>query len=129
MNKKVMKKVDIIIQARTGSTRLPGKVLFKLFNKTILEHVIERLKQVKNKSEIIISTTILPEDDNIVRICERNRIKYYRGNEFDVLDRYYHTALENKSEIIVRVTSDCPLVDPGILDTMIELHEKEKADY
>jgi len=113
-------KVDIIIQARLGSTRLPGKILYKIFDKTILAHVIDRLKKCKNVSNIIIATTKNQNDKLIEDYCKTNKIAYFRGDEYDVLDRYYKTAIYFKSKYIVRITSDCPLIDPIIVDKMID---------
>ncbi|OVE70732.1 acylneuraminate cytidylyltransferase [Clostridium diolis] len=113
-------KVVCIIQARMGSTRLPGKVLKKICEKTILEHDIDRLKRVKNINEIIIATTILENDNCIVEEAERLNVKYYRGSEEDVLARYYYAAKENKSDIVVRVTSDCPLIDSEVTEKIIQ---------
>ncbi len=124
-----MSKTDVIIQARMGSTRFPGKVLKKIYNKTILEHVISRVQTAENINDIIIATTIKKEDDRIVDICQNNNIKFYRGSEEDVLSRYYHTAKENKSDIIVRITSDCPLIDKEVMENMIEFYIKNNYDF
>jgi spore coat polysaccharide biosynthesis protein SpsF len=118
-----------IIQARMGSTRLPGKVLRDLFGKSVLEHVITRLKKANNIDEIVVATTLLPPDEQIVEECSRLGVPVFRGNETDVLERYWQAASTFKANHIVRITSDCPLIDPSIVDSVIELLNQEGADY
>ena len=112
-------KINVLLQARMGSSRLPGKVLLKLANKTVLEHDIERIKKSKVINDIIVCTTTNSIDEPIVDICNKIKVKYYRGDEHNVLDRYYKASILYKSNIIVRITSDCPLIDPEVLDNMI----------
>lgn len=123
--------VVCIIQARIGSTRLPGKVLKKICGKTVLEHDIDRLKKVRNITKIIIATTTLEKDDLIVEEADKLNINYYRGSEEDVLARYYYAAKENNADIVVRVTSDCPLIDSEITERIIQyyIENREKYDY
>ncbi|WP_035302558.1 glycosyltransferase family protein [Clostridium sp. DL-VIII] len=123
--------VVCIIQARVGSTRLPGKVLKKICGKTVLEHDIDRLKRVKNISKIIIATTTLEKDNSIVEEANRLEITYYRGSEEDVLSRYYYAAKEINADIVVRVTSDCPLIDSEATEKIIQFYKcnSEKYDY
>lgn len=118
-----------IIQARISSTRLPGKVLKKIKDKTILEHVVDRVKAAKSIDNIVVATTTNKEDLKIVNICSESGISIFCGSEDDVLDRYYQTARLFKAEHIVRITSDCPLIDPQVIEEVIELYFKEKADY
>lgn len=113
-------KIGIIIQARVGSTRLRGKVLKKIKNKTILSHVITRVKQCKKVDEIIIATTTKEEDNLIEKESIKNKVKVFRGSELNVLERYYLCGKKYNLDIIVRITSDCPLVDPILVDKMIE---------
>ncbi|MDC3175556.1 glycosyltransferase family protein [Candidatus Pelagibacter sp.] len=122
-------KIDIIIQARVGSTRLKGKVLKKYKGVTPLKIMIERLKYCKKIKDVIICTTRLPEDNKIVKFCMKENIKYFRGDKNNVLSRYYKTANKFKSDIIVRVTSDCPLVDYRIINKMLVTFLKSKIDY
>ncbi|NME95933.1 NTP transferase domain-containing protein [Clostridium cochlearium] len=124
-------KVVCIVQARVGSTRLPGKVLKKICGKTVLEHDIDRLKRIKNIDEIIIATTTLEKDNAIVKECQRLGVKCFRGSEEDVLSRYYYAAKENNADVVVRVTSDCPLIDPEVSEKIIQyyLDNKDKYDY
>ncbi|MFX0560701.1 NTP transferase domain-containing protein [Tepidibacillus infernus] len=121
-------KVVAIIQARMGSTRLPGKVMKKIVGKTVLEHVIERVKRSKEINEIVIATTTKEDDDVIVKEAERLNVKYFRGSEDDVLSRYYYAAKEHHADIVVRITSDCPLIDPNITDGIIGYYNKHNYD-
>ena len=122
-------KIIAIIQARLGSTRLPGKVLLDLEGKTVLEHVIRRVKSSKLVTDVIVATTINKADLKIVKLCANLGINVYCGSEDDVLDRYYQTARLFKADHIVRITSDCPLIDPLLIDEVITLHMQENADY
>jgi glutamate-1-semialdehyde aminotransferase/spore coat polysaccharide biosynthesis protein SpsF (cytidylyltransferase family) len=128
-----MSKVSVIVQARFGSSRLPGKVLKSLCDKTVMEHVIERLNRCKSLDNIIIATTTNTEDDPIADYCSDNNILCYRGSEDNVLNRYYQAALISNTDVIVRITCDCPLVDPNIVDDMIHnflnLKLKEGVHY
>lgn len=112
-------KVVAIIQARMGSTRLPGKVLLKVLDKPLLAYQIERVKKAKLINEIVIATTTNEIDQEIVDFCEANFISYYRGSEDDVLARYYEAASHYNADIVVRITSDCPLIDHNIIDLVI----------
>lgn len=118
-----------IVQARTGSTRLPGKVLKKICGKTVLEHVINRLKRVENIDKIVIATTTKKQDDIIVEIAQKSLVGYFRGSEEDVLSRYYYAAKENKADVVVRVTSDCPLIDSEITEKIIQYYMNNKSKY
>jgi len=124
--------IGCIIQARTGSTRLPGKILKSVNqNDTVLSFGIKQVQSCKNIDQLVIATTNLPEDDVIVDYVEKLKIEYFRGSPKDVLDRYYQCAKKFSISIIVRITSDCPLVDPGIIDEVISnfLENKDKIDY
>lgn len=120
-------KIVVIIQARLSSTRLPGKVLMKLCDKSVLEHVVLRVKQSRLISDIIIATTTNPIDDKIVAEAKRLGLKCFRGSENDVLSRFYLTAAENNVDAVIRITSDCPLVDPNIIDNMVKIFADNKA--
>ncbi|WP_099354150.1 cytidylyltransferase domain-containing protein [Fredinandcohnia onubensis] len=112
-------KIVATIQARMGSTRLPGKVLKKVLGKPLLEYQIERLKKSKIIDKIVVATTTKKSDQAIIDLCERLSIDYTRGSEEDVLARYYNAALESEADIIVRITSDCPLISPSVIDQVI----------
>ncbi len=114
-----MMKIGAIIQARMGSTRLPEKVMKKIQEKTVLEHVLERVKQTTGLDEIIIATTVHERDDQIEAEALRCGVNVYRGSEDDVLSRYYEAACLYELDGVVRITSDCPLIDPKLLSEMI----------
>lgn len=124
-----MKKTLIIIQARMGSSRLPGKVLMEIEGKPLLWYMFQRLKRLKSEVEIILATTNSTKDDPLVEFLKNIHIKYYRGSENDVLDRFYQTALSLKPDIIVRITGDCPLIDPSVIDEAISFFQKNNYDY
>ncbi|SDF79780.1 cytidylyltransferase domain-containing protein [Sporolituus thermophilus] len=113
-------KTVIISQARMSSTRLPGKVLKEVLGKPLLEYHIERLKRTKKADEIIIATTVNSADEPIAELCQRLNVLCYRGSEEDVLSRYYYAACEARADVVIRVTSDCPLIDPVVVDQVIE---------
>lgn len=117
-----------IIQARMGSTRLPGKIQKNIMGKSVLQHVIERVRQASSIDEIVIATTTLKQDDIVVEEAQKCCVKYFRGSEEDVLSRYYFAAEENKADIVVRITSDCPLIDPIVTNEIVSLF-KEQAVY
>ncbi|WP_252231541.1 glycosyltransferase family protein [Clostridium sp. ZBS15] len=121
-------KVVCIVQARVGSTRLPGKVLKEICGKTVLEHDVNRLKLVPNIDEIVIATTVESQDDKILYEANRLGVKYFRGSENDVLSRYYFAAKENNADIVIRVTSDCPCLDYKILKDMIDMYLDKSND-
>jgi len=112
-------RIVAIIQARMGSTRLPGKVLMDLEGRTILDRVVTRAGRAKKLAEVMVATTDLPEDDAIVDECARLGVRCFRGSSDDVLDRYYRAAAAAEAEGIVRITSDCPLIDPEIIDDLL----------
>jgi spore coat polysaccharide biosynthesis protein SpsF len=118
-----------IVQARIGSTRLPGKVLMDLCGGTVLARVVSRLQCSRVVNRIVVATTNSDPDYAILRECHRIGISCFRGSEQDVLDRYYQAAREYNGETVVRVTADCPLIDPGIVDRTIELFFEKNADY
>ena len=124
--------IGAIIQARLSSTRLPRKILMRLplnGEKTVLEHVIERIKQSSMINTIIIATTTEEDDNDILYVVEKTNVKCFRGDLNDVLSRYFHAAQEFDLDLIVRITSDCPCIDPDIIDETIRLHINRNADY
>ena len=123
------KMIVAIIQARMGSTRLSGKVLEKIGEKTILEILINRLKESKFLDEIVVATTINEKDDVIVELSKKMGVKWYRGSEADVLSRYVEAARAFNADIVVRITADNPLTDPNLMDKLIERYLESDADY
>ncbi|MBA4375088.1 MAG: acylneuraminate cytidylyltransferase [Anaerolinea sp.] len=124
-----MEKVVAIIQARMSSTRLPGKVLLDLGGRPVLCRMIERVKMAKRVDQVIVATTIEPSDDPIVALCKNECIPVFRGSLPDVLDRYYQAALLYNADIIVRLTGDCPLIDPELIDQTVDALFSAKADF
>ncbi len=125
-------KTACIIQARVGSTRLPKKILLKVQDKELLIHVVERVLNAKKIDQVIIATTTKPGDDLVVKLIEKysnNRVMVFRGSEEDVLDRYYRAAENSNSDIIVRITSDCPLIDWELIDLMVSKFVDGHYDY
>lgn len=121
--------IAAIIQARMTSTRLPGKTLKKIKGKPMLWHLIERLKHSKLVEKIIIATTDNPKDDAIVDFARHHSIEVIRGSEDDVLDRFFRVAKKIKADAVVRVTPDCPLLDPKVVDRAITEYLKGSFDY
>lgn len=121
--------IGVVIQARMGSSRLLGKVLLKLADRSVLDYVIDQVKHCNLVNKIIIATTDLSEDDIIVRNSEQNAVEYFRGHATDVLDRYYQCAKKYTLSTIVRITSDCPLIDPQVVDNAIRAYNEDPCDY
>ena len=121
--------VSLIIEARLGSKRLPNKIIYRIRKYLFLEYLIKRLKLCKNINEIIIATTNLPQDYKIVQIAKKNKVKFYRGSEKNVLKRVIETAKHFKCKTIARVTSDCPIIDVNIIDQAIQMFMLNHCDY
>lgn len=114
-----MKKVVAIIQARMGSTRLPGKVLMDIAGKPMLWHVIERVKRCKKIDSVVVATTSKEEDKAVIELAKKCGVDTFAGSEEDVLDRYYQAAKKFDADPVVRITADCPVIDPQIVDEVI----------
>lgn len=123
------RKITVMIQARTGSTRLPRKVLAKIENRLMIWHVINRVKKIKNIQQIILITTKRKEDRILLRIAKENKIIGFTGDTFDVLNRHYKCALQYNADPIVRITSDCPLIDPLVVEKILRFYLKQDYDY
>ncbi len=122
-------KTVAIVQARMGSTRLPGKVLQDIGGRTMLARVLERVGRAHLVDGLVVATTTGPEDEAILQECHRLRIPVHRGSAEDVLDRYHDAARVFDADPVVRITSDCPLLDPGVLDETVALFRRESPDY
>jgi len=120
-----------IIQARTGSTRLPGKVLLPAAGKPLLLQMAERVQRSKLAGKIVIATTNESEDDVIAELCLNYDLNYFRGSKLDLLERHYKAAIEYSADIVLKIPSDCPLIDPEIIDNVIEYYimNRDKYDY
>jgi len=119
----------LVSQARSGSTRLPQKVLLKIQDQELLNIQLTRLRKCKEINKIIIATTTDPADDVIADLCEHWDVSVSRGEINDVLDRYYHAVFPYKPKWVVRVTSDCPLIDPDLVDAVVKFAKVNEADY
>ena len=124
-------RVVAIIQARLGSTRLPGKVLRPLAGEPMLARVVERVRRAKRIHEVVVATTDRAADDPIAEFCQKRRWPVFRGSETDVLDRYVQAARTFSADAVVRITSDCPLIDPGVLDLVVSkfVEEQPESEY
>jgi len=126
----VKKNIVCIVQARMSSSRFPGKVLQKIHKEyTCLEFLIKRLRRSKKISRLVVACTKNSKDKKIIDILNKNKINYFRGQEKDVLNRYYQTAKKFNADIIIRITSDCPLMDPTLVDKFVLLFQKKNVDY
>lgn len=121
--------IGVIIQARMGSTRLPGKVLKPIAGKALLDHVLGRLSLLRYPVKVVVATSDLPQDDAIARHCAMNGVAVFRGSESDVLDRYYRCACEYHFAHVVRLTADNPFTDMEELQRLIEQHLAQGNDY
>ncbi len=118
-----------IIQARCGSSRLPGKVLKKLGERTMLEYVVRRCQQSQHLREVMVATTVEAIDDPIEALCRLLGVRVYRGSQDDVLLRYVEAARLVAADPVLRITSDCPLIDPDVIDLAMALQAETSADY
>ena len=122
-------KVVAIVQARIGSTRLPGKVLKDISGKPMLWYLISRLKYSTRTDDLVLAIPESRQNDQLEDFAQRHKLHYFRGSEEDVLARYYGAATKFGAEVIVRLTADCPLIDPEVTDRIIEEHLSSGADY
>lgn len=121
--------VVAVIQARMGSTRLPGKVLEPILDKPMLYHVVERVRRAHRVEDVIVATSDQAQDEPIRSACKKYGFSCFAGSESDVLDRFYQAALQKGATTVVRITADCPLLDPSVIDATIEEYLRSKADY
>ena len=122
-------KTVIIVQARMGSSRLPGKVMKMINGRPMIELIVKRLKKSKEADEVVVATSGEPENKVLIEHLKKIKAKVFIGKENDVLDRFYRAAKKFNSKIIVRITADCPVVDPGIVDDFIRQFKNKKPDY
>lgn len=123
------KKIVAIIQARMGSTRLPGKVLMPIVQRPVLWHIVNRLRNVKEINCIVIATSDTEKDNKIEEFCHQYQIHCFRGSEEDVLDRFYKAAESFNAEYLIRITGDCPLIDPDLISELINYFFKNNYDH
>lgn len=124
-----MPNIIAIIQARMGSTRLPGKVLQDILGQPMLMRSVIRARHSHHINEVVVATTTEPGDDAIEVFCRRQGFPVYRGSQSDLLDRYYQAALLFQADVIVRLTADCPLVDPQVIDHTIDEFNRSGVDF
>jgi spore coat polysaccharide biosynthesis protein SpsF len=122
-------KTVLVTQARMGSTRLPGKVLMEVNKTPLLKIHLDRLSESKNVDKILVATTDNSEDNIIEKLVTEWGYEVFRGSENDVLDRFYHAVKNLNPDWVVRVTSDCPLIDPMLVDSVIEITQTNLKDY
>jgi spore coat polysaccharide biosynthesis protein SpsF len=118
-----------IIQARMNSSRLPGKVLLDIGGQPMLVRVVERASRAQSIDEVMIATTSDPSDDPLEALCQQRGYPVYRGSQFDVLDRFYQAARLANADVIVRLTADCPVIDPLVIDQTVAAFHAAKADF
>ncbi len=128
-NEGISMAVVAIIQARMGSTRFPGKMLKQLRQKPLIWHVINRVKQAKLVDKIVLATSANKNNEPLIKEVEKYDLDVFVGDENDVLDRFYQCAKKFNATTIVRVTGDCPLIDPDVIDDVVRLFKKNKLDY
>lgn len=124
--------VYCFIQARMGSSRLPGKVMMDICGKPVLQHIVERLQFSKKINKIIVLTSINPENKVILKLCKSLKISCFLGSEDNVLDRFYKAAKYyklNNGDRIIRITADCPLTDPAVIDALITKFQQSLCDF
>ena len=126
-----MIKVTTVIQARMGSSRFPGKVMLPLAGKPLLIRMIERVKASKYSGRVVVATTYSEIDDPIIDACKANSIPFYRGHPTDLLDRHLNVGKKYSADAVVKIPSDCPLIDPGVIDKVIKfyLDNRNSFDY
>lgn len=123
------RRIVAIVQARMGSTRLPGKVLLPLLGEPILSHILQRLQRSTVLDTIVVATSRAPADEPIATLAQNHGIPFVRGSEEDVLSRYAEAARWADAQHVVRITGDCPFVDPGVVDQLVHEHLRSHADY
>jgi glutamate-1-semialdehyde aminotransferase/spore coat polysaccharide biosynthesis protein SpsF (cytidylyltransferase family)/predicted dehydrogenase len=121
--------VVAIVQARMGSSRLPGKSLAEIEGHPMLWHVVRRVKRACKVDRVVVATSTAPADDAIAKMCREIGVPCHRGSETDVLDRFYHAARAEKAAQVVRITADCPLIDPGVIDRVVQRFQRGDLDY
>lgn len=117
------------IEARMTSTRLPGKVLLPCLNRPMLELMVERVKRSRHIDAIVVATTVNATDDPIVALAQRLGIRFFRGSEADVVNRVTSAMQEAKADIVVQLTADCPLIDPGVVDQIVRIYAANNFDH
>jgi len=119
----------IVVQGRTGSTRLPGKILRPLAGRPLLERQLDRIRAARGPFELVVATTVDPADDAVVDLCRRVDVRCFRGHPTDLLDRHVMAARELAADEVVKIPSDCPLIDPRVIDQVLGAFDPARHDY
>lgn len=122
-------KIVAIIQARMSSSRLPAKVLKEISGKPMLQHVVERVRRSQMVDDVLVATTVETSDDPLVDYCHQAGIPVFRGQLHDVLDRFYQAAKFSGADVVVRITADCPVIDPTLIDELVRQFLAAKVDF
>jgi len=125
----MMPRVVAIIQGRMSSSRLPGKILADIAGQPMLQRVFVRTSRAATVTETIFATTTDPTDDPVTEYCNFSGIPFTRGSQFDVLDRYYQAATRSKADVVVRITADCPVIDPALIDDVVNTLLEGQYDF
>ncbi|MBW4889285.1 glycosyltransferase family protein [Mucilaginibacter sp. HMF5004] len=124
-----MTKVVIVVQARMSSTRLPGKVLLPILGETLLKRMIERLQMIKHEATIVIATSDSEQDDILQTEADKIGVPCFRGSLDNCLDRHYQAGLKYGADVVIKIPSDCPLIDPRIIDDVLDFYFAHKGEY
>lgn len=124
-----MSRIVTVIQARTGSSRLPGKVLLDLVGQPLLLRMVERVQAARWAGTIVVATTVEPSDDPIEALCLQHGLRCYRGSMEDLLDRHYQAGRLWNADAVAKIPSDCPLIDPAVIDRVFEYFLQNNFDY
>lgn len=122
-------KILVVIQARTGSSRLPGKVMMPLAGKPLLQRMVERVSAASLPGELIVATTLEPSDNPIRDLCGEIGVNCFSGHATDLLDRHFKAGLEQRADVVVKIPSDCPLIDPAVIDRVIGFWLENRRSY
>jgi spore coat polysaccharide biosynthesis protein SpsF len=122
-------KIVVVVQARMSSSRLPGKVLFPILGESLLFRMIERLRRVKYPINIVVATSMDETDKIIEVVCQEKGIECYRGQLQDLLDRHYQVGLTKEANAVIKIPADCPLIDPQIIDKVIDFYLEHETEY
>ncbi len=119
----------VVVQARTGSSRLPGKILMPLQGKPLLQRMLERVRAASVPFQLVVATTVDPEDDPVRDLCHSLGIDCFSGHPTDLLDRHYRAARERNANVVVKIPSDCPLIDPRVIDRVLGFFLQHSTEY